>query len=1075
MASRGPVNKRSDRALGGRGLILFDSILSTPTHQSTTTMYSDDTRFDGGDEYEVEENEGELDINTFNLVEEGSQPNYSDPIYPSSSSIDPILQQQQQPPQSTFVSRNNGSLLAFHQQQGHHHEQQEQEQQGQQQQGQQEQHERHQYQQQQHCMHQRQQQHQQSIQQRQTAYNGSNLLLGSNDDDNIGMGFLDSPQPMTVKKLKSHLSGVGGVGGYLTSPMGLANATPTQAAYLQAARPLSRNANQLAGQGAAAFHYNQLQSAGSPLKSNLANVQNFALGGDLTQRSVNNNAERMSSPGAPPMHRYRSAPAHTQAESSIPPYPQLGPQNNRTARNATAANIGLGIPGTALNSSNYTAMQSYASQMLRNQSTDNAITAADGSSDGILPMPDNLSRTSGAIGRGGRNAKNLTSPTQHSSNSVSVASTARPNGLLSQLSPRHHANFDKPFIQYLPPNSPAAKSAARNRKQLAINTKDDQDGEGGLKAAGSRKASQKLVAVKMTDDAQRLRQQAEAVQRQQLQHNHHHQQQQMQKAAQRNYTLSPPHSTSAGYSPHLTQFSNGYSYNGTAHPSGSQSAPLPNFEFSLEQFGIGNSGVHGDEGLDHNGDAQDQLDLNAVLGLPAASGMESGSSAGSHNPMLSPPPHSAASTHSSVFSAEEELMFGLPPSPFFGPTDSIDQALASLLNGNQVPCHPGQQQQQQIVNSQQGMDAHGNLLSPQHLQQAQLGISSPPVSPLRCGTPANASQQYQQQHQQQQQPWSPYANAQQANNLQSPETYLDPALRSIDNMLLSPRAYQANQNLTASGRPISSPKRLRGMQSAPDLSALYNQQQQNLPPFRTQTPRRTSMKRDRDFYDTDGGEDQENLNYSYGTRSGYNSQMEDEDVFTDDDDDDGASQYYGEQEYHNAPPAKRRSVSTSAALAEHPNFQSPGKQPLGVINPNPSRLRPGPKPKTSLPNLQAARQRVFVAGPNAPPVPSLPPNFASNTANANLLPPSALSPSLSPDPSNPALHITPQNSVSKDTLATFYTIGTGSKQTKKGRPQRVYLCLIPGCGKEFPRKSAVESHIQTHLEDKPFACPYDDW
>ncbi|KPV75766.1 uncharacterized protein RHOBADRAFT_14078, partial [Rhodotorula graminis WP1] len=35
-------------------------------------------------------------------------------------------------------------------------------------------------------------------------------------------------------------------------------------------------------------------------------------------------------------------------------------------------------------------------------------------------------------------------------------------------------------------------------------------------------------------------------------------------------------------------------------------------------------------------------------------------------------------------------------------------------------------------------------------------------------------------------------------------------------------------------------------------------------------------------------------------------------------------------------------------------------------------------------------------------------------------------------------------------------------------------CLIEGCGRAFPRKSAIESHIQTHLEDKPFVCPHDD-
>ncbi|MBW0482167.1 hypothetical protein O181_021882 [Austropuccinia psidii MF-1] len=37
-----------------------------------------------------------------------------------------------------------------------------------------------------------------------------------------------------------------------------------------------------------------------------------------------------------------------------------------------------------------------------------------------------------------------------------------------------------------------------------------------------------------------------------------------------------------------------------------------------------------------------------------------------------------------------------------------------------------------------------------------------------------------------------------------------------------------------------------------------------------------------------------------------------------------------------------------------------------------------------------------------------------------------------------------------------------------------YMCKIEGCGRIFPRKTAVESHIQTHLEDKPFVCPVKD-
>lgn len=46
---------------------------------------------------------------------------------------------------------------------------------------------------------------------------------------------------------------------------------------------------------------------------------------------------------------------------------------------------------------------------------------------------------------------------------------------------------------------------------------------------------------------------------------------------------------------------------------------------------------------------------------------------------------------------------------------------------------------------------------------------------------------------------------------------------------------------------------------------------------------------------------------------------------------------------------------------------------------------------------------------------------------------------------------------------------------QQGQTGKKYVCLIEGCGRIFPRKSAIESHIQTHLEDKPFVCSHDDW
>ncbi|KDN36118.1 hypothetical protein RSAG8_11065, partial [Rhizoctonia solani AG-8 WAC10335] len=36
--------------------------------------------------------------------------------------------------------------------------------------------------------------------------------------------------------------------------------------------------------------------------------------------------------------------------------------------------------------------------------------------------------------------------------------------------------------------------------------------------------------------------------------------------------------------------------------------------------------------------------------------------------------------------------------------------------------------------------------------------------------------------------------------------------------------------------------------------------------------------------------------------------------------------------------------------------------------------------------------------------------------------------------------------------------------------RRYYKCLVGGCDRLFSRKSNVENHIRTHLDDKPFIC-----
>jgi len=57
-------------------------------------------------------------------------------------------------------------------------------------------------------------------------------------------------------------------------------------------------------------------------------------------------------------------------------------------------------------------------------------------------------------------------------------------------------------------------------------------------------------------------------------------------------------------------------------------------------------------------------------------------------------------------------------------------------------------------------------------------------------------------------------------------------------------------------------------------------------------------------------------------------------------------------------------------------------------------------------------------------------------------------------------------------LYTTYIDPTGGTN---GLPVKRFKCLIEGCERTFPRKSAIHSHIQTHLEDKPFQCDAEDW
>ena len=783
--------------------------------------------------------------------------------------------------------------------------------------------------------------------------------MGDGGDFAIGNTMLGSPAPSTVKKLKSNLAGVGMDGGYLCSPVGGSKAT-SYASMQQLHQP---------------SFIPESTSVPSPVKI-----------GNLPTMPI----------PSQPMQRLRSAPASLPVASTSSSAPVAGPSTRRKASGKTNNNnvpvpvadpaattadqqaVGLGIPEAGFNELDYGSMRIYGRPLARSASADPALRSANSGSGTFLPYPEHLPTVT--LGRGMKNTRDVAAPV-HSEvfpkAEVSASNTQSSAPVMKQ------SNLDKPYIQYVPPDSPAAKSAMRNRNNLSINT-----------GTGKAVPSGKLVPVRMSP--------------------------------KKHMPLTPPMTSTSILSPNLVpvpynspQKAAAMGYHGHNQV---QTAPMPSFEFSLEQFGDL-------VGADENG-MGDQMDLAAMLGLPTP-GTDAYSSASSAG-LLSPGPLSSTSSHSSVFSGDGmDNMFSFATSPTYYPTDSnsIDQALASLLEGNQLQNGSSQQQQSDLLTQQ-----INNILSPRHAPQANLGFSSPPYTaqyPSPSTQPAHIS------------PYkaNSYDPYQQANIDPALHTYpmqsqgsqvFSPVHPSISNgtLLLSPQPlHYGSNNLTTSGRPMSSPRRLQAMKSAPNLGSMYHDQNQGYNPFisaASPTPRKASLKRARGAY---GEEDSEEDYEEYGEGPG------------------GSDESQGDDDYRpmSGPPQKKRSINNLSSQA------------LSQLNTTPNRLRPGPKPKTSMPNLHS-HQTVFAVEINAPPVPPLPRAFSQSATSDDA----------------DGLQV-PQSGISKDQLAEYYHVGVSNKQTKKGRPQRMYICGITGCGKEFPRKSAVESHIQTHLEDKPFACPYDDW
>ncbi|SCV69135.1 BQ2448_2155 [Microbotryum intermedium] len=125
------------------------------------------------------------------------------------------------------------------------------------------------------------------------------------------------------------------------------------------------------------------------------------------------------------------------------------------------------------------------------------------------------------------------------------------------------------------------------------------------------------------------------------------------------------------------------------------------------------------------------------------------------------------------------------------------------------------------------------------------------------------------------------------------------------------------------------------------------------------------------------------------------------------------------------------------------------------------RMRPGPKPK-SLKSPQEQHQSSFHL--SSPPIPQVPRFSRSETPASD-----------DEDDEDSSKGGNAQaGSLPKEVIQSLYKSVPAHVDDKGVKVSKRYLCLMESCERTFPRKSAIESHIQTHLEDKPFVCPYED-
>jgi hypothetical protein len=198
--------------------------------------------------------------------------------------------------------------------------------------------------------------------------------------------------------------------------------------------------------------------------------------------------------------------------------------------------------------------------------------------------------------------------------------------------------------------------------------------------------------------------------------------------------------------------------------------------------------------------------------------------------------------------------------------------------------------------------------------------------------------------------------------------------------------------------------------------------------------------------------------------------------------DDGSGEYVpGVLSPNVATPSTRkrlRTVASAPNLGTHSNHTTAAfpSSPIPI-----RRLRPGPRPKGQK-SPQEAQMSVFQVM-TSPPLP-----YHARGRRATSSPYlSDASPVLpqhgfggSDDDFTASSHPgsmeegDENEGVPKEVIQSLYS-GLASHMSGGVKIPKRYVCLIEGCERTFPRKSAIESHIQTHLEDKPFVCPDHDW